>query len=90
MSCKSGVSDTQKQPGRVFNALLDRDQESHGFAAVNDAMIIGMGDVHHRPDHDLAVFRHWAILSGVHAENAALRRIEDRRRHQRAKHRRRW
>ena len=47
-------------------------------------MVVGEGDVHHRPDLDLVAHRDRAPLDLVHAEDAGLRRVEDRRRHQRA------
>ena len=47
-------------------------------------MIVGEGDVHHRADDDLAVAGDRAVLDGVQAEDAALRRVDDRRREQRA------
>ena len=46
------------------------------------AVIVGQCQVHHRPDDDLAVDHDRSILDLVHAEDAGLRRVEDRRRHQ--------
>ena len=54
------------------------------FAAVDEAVVVGQRDVHHRADDDLAVAGDRAVLDGVQAEDAALRRIDDRRREQRA------
>ena len=47
-------------------------------------MVIGQRQIHHRADHNLVVDHHGALLDLVHAENAGLRRIQDRGRHQRA------
>ena len=43
-----------QQPRRLLDRFLDPPQECHRFAAVDDAMIVGERDVHHRPDDDLA------------------------------------
>ena len=42
-----------------------------------------MRDVHHRRGDDLAVLDDRALLDRVHAEDRALRRVDDRRRQQR-------
>ena len=49
-------------------------------------MIVRDRDVHHRADHHLAAARDGPILDLVHAEDARLRRVEDRCREQRAEH----
>src|SRR5690606_40059222 len=56
---------------------------SHSFLAIDNAMIIGEREIHHRADFDLAVNDDRTILNLVHAENARLRRIQDRRGHER-------
>src|SRR5882757_7480300 len=73
----------QYQPRRILQAFLDADQERHRFLAVDDAVIIGQCQIHHRADLDLAGDRDRAVLYLVHAENGGLRRVQDRRRHQR-------
>ena len=78
------ASQIQQQPLRILQALLDAHQEGHRVLAVDDAVVVAERQVHHRPDHDLAVAHHRALLDAVHAEDARLRRVEDRRRHQRA------
>src|SRR6267142_2628204 len=77
-------SQIQHQPRRIFQAFLDPHQESHGFLAVDHAVIVGQRQIHHRADLDLAADHHRTLLDLVHAQNAGLRRVEDRRRHQRA------
>ena len=47
-------------------------------------MVVGEGGVHHRAERDLAVGGDGAVLDGVQAEDADLRRVEDRRAHERA------
>jgi hypothetical protein len=47
-------------------------------------VVVGEGDVHHRPDLDLVADGDRLPLDLVHAEDAGLRRVEDRRRRQRA------
>ncbi|MNQ57715.1 hypothetical protein D3C85_718820 [compost metagenome] len=47
-------------------------------------MVVAEGQVHHRADLDLAVDGHRALHDVVHAQDARLRRVQDRRRHQRA------
>src|ERR1700723_1740959 len=76
-------SQIQHQPRRVFQALLHAHQEGHGFLAVDDTVIVGKRQIHHRPNLDLAADRHRTFLDLVHAEDTGLRRVEDRRRHQR-------
>ena len=68
----------------ILDAFLDAHQEGHGLAAVDDAVIVGERQIHHRPDLDLVADRHRPLLDLVHAEDAGLRRVQDRRRHQRA------
>ena len=74
----------QHQPGRILDDLLDAHQEGDRLAAVDDAVIVGEREIHHRPRLDLAAHHHRPFLDLVHAEDAGLRRVEDRRRHQRA------
>ena len=74
----------QQQRLRVLDQFLDAHQELHRLAAIDDAVVVGEREVHHRADHDLAVERDRALLDLVHAEDADLRRVEDRRGEQRA------
>ena len=74
----------QQHPRRVFDRFFDALEERDGLAAVDEAVVVGEGDVHHRADDDLAFAGDGAVLNGVHAEDAALGRIDDRRREERA------
>src|ERR1700686_316946 len=76
--------DFQEQAARIFQAFLDADQEGNGFAAINDAVVVGDGQVHHRADFDLAGDGDRAFLDFMHAQKGRLRRVEDGRAHQRA------
>src|SRR5689334_548959 len=73
----------QQQCRRIFNQFLDPYQELNRLAAIDDAVVVAEGEVHHRPNHDLAVDGDWALLNFVHAEDANLGWAEDRRRQQR-------
>src|SRR6478736_563167 len=77
-------SDVEQYPRRLLDAFLDAHQKGHCFAAVDDAVVVGEGDVHHWPDLDLVANRNRPPRDLVHAEDAGLRRVEDWRRHQRA------
>src|SRR3546814_6654264 len=61
-------------------------KEGHRLAAVDQAMIVGKRKIHHRADHDLSVAHDRPVLDAVHAKHGRLRRIDDRRRQQRAEH----
>src|SRR5687768_18586850 len=53
---------------RVFQLVLDVDQEQHRVLAIDDAVVVGQRDVHHRRSDDLAVFNDGTLLDGVHAQ----------------------
>src|SRR5258708_3594738 len=80
---RSSVSALEKQLCRLLEVFLDLHQKLHGLAAVDDAVIVAEGDVHHRPEHNLTVYADRPILDLVQAEDADLRRIENRRAEQR-------
>jgi hypothetical protein len=62
---------------RVLNHLLDADEEGDGFAAVEDAVVVGQGEVHHGADLDLAVDGDGLVLDGVQAEDGGLGQVDD-------------
>ena len=68
-------------PG-VLDHLLDADEESDGFAAVEDAVVVGQGEVHHGADLDLAVDGDGLVLDGVQAEDGGLGQVDDRGAHE--------
>ena len=45
----------QQHARRVFDRFFDADEERDGFAAVDEAVVVREGDVHHRADDDLAI-----------------------------------
>ena len=47
-----------------------RTRNVHRLAAVDQAVVVGQREIHHRADHDLAVAHHRAVLDAVQAENA--------------------
>ena len=59
-------------------------QELHRFAAVDQAVVVRDGDVHHRSNNNGAVANHRPVLNRVQSENATLRRIDNRRLQQRS------
>src|SRR4051812_38608370 len=79
----AAVSVDEQRP-RILDQLLDLHQELHGFRSVDDAVVVGEGDIHHRANHYLTAERHRAILDRVKAEDADLRRVEDWRAEERA------
>src|SRR5690554_3612340 len=67
----------QEHAGGVLDGFLDALQEGHRLAAVHHAVVVGHGQVHHGPDDHLAIHGHGALLDAVHAQHAALRRVDD-------------
>src|SRR3954468_11526206 len=72
------------QPGWIFQNFLHPHQERHRLAAIDDAVVVAEREIHHRPDLYLSGDCHGALLDLVHSEDARLRRVQDRRGHQRA------
>src|SRR6478672_483127 len=69
---KHQLSEIEHQARRIFQALLDANQEGHGFLAIDDTVVIGERQIHHRADLDLAADRNRTLLDLVHAQNAGL------------------
>src|SRR5437879_5521829 len=74
----------QEHPFRILNALPDTYEEKNGLATVDQAMIVGESQIHHGPNDNLVVYRDRPPLNDVHAQDGALRRVEDRSRQKRA------
>src|SRR5439155_533062 len=72
-------SHVQQHALGVLEQLLHAHQEGHGLLAVHDAVIVGERHVHHRAHHHLIPYGDRTLLDLVHAEDAALGRVEDRR-----------
>jgi len=74
-------SDVEEHLSWVLNALLDLSEEEDSLSAVDDAMVIGQGDVHDWTSLNLAASDNGAHLGGVHAEDSGLRHVDDRSSH---------
>src|SRR5450830_777928 len=68
----------QQQARWIFQGFLHGHQAEHGFAAVDDAVVVGHGQVVHRTHHDHAVLDDSAVLGRVHAQDGRLGRVDDR------------
>lgn len=68
-------------PG-VLDELLDLDEESDGLPAVEDAVVVSEGEVHHGADFDLAVDGDGLVLDGVQTEHGSLGQVDDRGAHE--------
>ncbi len=79
-------SKIQRQFFRVFDAFLHFDEESDCFFPIDGAMIVAERQIHHRADFYFPVHGNGPRYDFVHAENPALRRIQDRRREERSVH----
>ena len=67
----------QQQACRRLEAVFNADEESNSFLSIDEAVIVAEGKIHHRSDDDLAVHGDGPLLDGMHAENTALRRVEN-------------
>jgi hypothetical protein len=63
------------EAGGVLDGLLHLHEEGDGLPAVDEAVVVAEGEVHHRADDDLAVDGDGALVDGVQAEDGALRRL---------------
>src|SRR5262245_59761311 len=66
----------------VLERFLDVNEEGDGLASANQAVVVGEREIHHRSRYDRAVTHDRALLDPVHAEDARLRRVQDRSREQ--------
>lgn len=56
----------------ILQRFFDTDKECYSFLAINNAMVIGKRQIHHRPNLDFSTHRHWPLLDLMHAQNARL------------------
>src|SRR5215468_6250893 len=68
----------EHQTLRVLDRFLDLHQEANRLFTIDQPMVVGQREIHHRPRHDLAVAHHGTLLDAMYAEDAGLRRVEDR------------
>ena len=61
----------------VFDELFDFDEEGDGFFAVDEAVVVGEGEVHDGTDDDLAIDDDGSVHDVVHAEDGGLRGVDD-------------
>jgi len=61
----------QQHPRRFFDDVLNSFQEGDGFTAVDNAMVIRQGDIHHGSDHDRSIAGDRTVLDGVQAALAS-------------------
>ena len=68
-----------QQPGRILDRVLERDEERHCLTPIDQAVIVGQRQIHHRADHYLPIADHRAVLDAVEAERfwAGLREQTD-------------
>src|SRR4029453_11245019 len=69
----------EQQCTRILDQLLDAHEEANGLGTVDDAVVVGEGGVHHRPQRHLTVVGNGTLLNLVQPENRDLRRVENRR-----------
>jgi hypothetical protein len=62
-------SQLQQKPLGVLEAFPDAHQEGHRLLAVDDAVVVAQGEVHHGPRHDLAIADNGPLLDAVHAKD---------------------
>src|SRR4029079_12861816 len=74
----------EREPFWILDRFLDLHQEGDCLFTIDQAMVVGEREIHHRPRHDLPVAHHGALLDATHAYNARLRRVQDRGGEQRA------
>ena len=73
----SACSDVEQELLGVLNAFLDLPEEQDGLTTVNDAMVVGQGNVHDRASNDRRTLNDGAQLGCMHTENGALRHVHD-------------
>ena len=82
--CDANGLTEEHLPG-VLNVLLDLDEESDGFPAIKETVIVGESEEHHGADLDLAVDSDGLVLDGVKTEDGGLGCVDDGGAHEGAK-----
>ena len=77
------ISDLEQNSSRIFDRHANRIEKLYGFASIDDSMVVGQGEVHHRTNDYGAVFGDRPFLNFMHAEDGALWRIQNRGRDER-------
>ena len=73
----------QQHATGILDELLDLDEELHCLPAIQQTVVVGQCQVHHRPDLNLSVDGDWLILDGVKTQDSSLGKVDDRGTHQR-------
>ncbi len=68
----------QREPQRLLEVLADLREELRGVGAVEDAVVAGERELHHRAHDDLAVADHGPRLERADGEDRRLRRVDHR------------
>ena len=57
--------DFKEKARRIFDDFFDGFQERNGFATIDDPVIIGQSEVHHRAYDNFAIECNRSLLNGV-------------------------
>ncbi len=71
----------EKHAPRIFDILLDLDQELDCFSAIEQAVVVSQSKIHHGPDFNLVIHDDRALLDSVETQHSGLREIDDGRAH---------
>src|SRR5262245_63381004 len=82
--CFWSMSNFEQNPRRILEQPLDVPEKGNRFAAVDDAVVVSQRHIHHRTNDNFPFPDNGSFLNRVHPEDAALRRVDDRRPKQRA------
>lgn len=73
----------QQHATGILDVLLDLDKELHCLPAVQQTVVVGQRQVHHRSDLNLSVDSNWLLLDGVKPQDSSLGKVDDGGTHQR-------
>src|SRR5438105_14171515 len=86
-SKRSAIASQFKQQAlRVLESLLYPDEEGDGFAAIDQPVIVGQSEIHHGTNFNAITNGDRPVLYFMHAQNTALRHVQNWCGHQRAEH----
>ena len=72
------VLPVEEQRLRILNQGFDACQELHRLPAIDQAVIVAQGNIHHSSDDNLASTDHGTLFNLMKAKNAHLGRIQNR------------
>src|SRR5262245_56158884 len=82
--CFCSMSNFEQNLRRILEQPLDVAEKGDRFAAVDYPVVVSQRHIHHRTNDNCPFPGNGPVLNRVHPEDAALRRVDDRRRKQRA------